>query len=304
MKTSSAHRWLDIVLTALAPMIWGSTYIVSTELLPPDRPFTAALLRTLPAGLLLVVLCRNALPCGQWRRLWLLSALNIGAFQALLFVAAYRLPGGLAAVMGAVQPLIVMLLAWGWERQTPGPMAVIGAVTGVLGMAVLLISPATVWDPLGIAAALGGAGCMATGTYLNRRWRSDLPLLAMTGWQLLLGGVMLLPVACLIDPPLPALPLTAIAGYVYLSLLGALLAYVLWFRGINRLSPVAVSSLGLLSPITAVVLGWWLLDQQLRGSALLGMLIVLASIALVQWSNRPPPARPAPASSSSRSVIS
>ena len=153
----------------LGPVIWGSTYIVTTELLPPDRPFTAALLRTLPAGLLLVLWCRRWPAWGDgvgWRRLLVLAALNIGVFQALLFVAAYRLPGGVAAVV----------------------------------------------------------------------------------------------------------------------------AYALWFRGIARLPSVAVSSLGLLSPVTAVLLGWALLGQAMTGVSLVGMLVVLASILAVQWAmSRPVP---------------
>jgi probable blue pigment (indigoidine) exporter len=48
----------------------------------------------------------------EWWKLIVIGILNIGAFQALLFIAAYRLPGGLAAVIGAIQPLLVMLLAW------------------------------------------------------------------------------------------------------------------------------------------------------------------------------------------------
>ena len=64
---------------------------------------------------------------------------------------------------------------------------------------------------------------------------------------------------------------------------GALLAYALWFRGIARLTPVAVSSLGLLSPLTAVVLGWVLLGQAIRGFAFVGLAMVFASILAVQW---------------------
>lgn len=107
------------MLTAAAPAIWGSTYIVTSEYLPPDRPFTAALIRTLPAGLLLLLLTRR-LPSRQdgWR-LMVLGTLNIGIFQALLFVAAYRLPGGLAAVLGAIQPLLVMVLAWAVDGRAP-----------------------------------------------------------------------------------------------------------------------------------------------------------------------------------------
>ncbi len=281
--------WGDILLTALAPLIWGSTYIVTSELLPPHRPYTAALIRVLPAGLLLLLMRR--LPARRdWGRVLILSALNIGVFQALLFVAAYRLPGGLAAVVGAIQPLLMLGLVWGVEGRRPARLALGASVLGVAGMGVLLLSPRTVWEPVGIAAALGGTACMAAGTYLTRRWKPNLPVLALTGWQLLLGGLMLAPVAWLADPPLPALSLQQVLAYAYLCLAGALLAYALWFRGIARLSPVAVSSLGLLSPLMAVVLGWALLGQAMTGWSMLGLLLVLASVLAVQWVSARPAA--------------
>ena len=285
-STTSSAVWLDALATALGPVIWGSTYIVTTELLPPDRPFTAALLRTLPAGLLLVLWCRRWPASGDWVgwwRLMVLAALTIGVFQALLFVAAYRLPGGVAAVVGAVGPLVVMGLTWALDHRRPPALALVAGALGVLGMAALLLSPGARWDMVGVAAALVGTLCMAAGTFWSRRWRSDLPVLAFTGWQLLAGGVMLAPVAWAVDPPLPALTPTHIAGYLYLSLAGALVAYALWFRGIARLPSVAVSSLGLLSPVTAVLLGWALLGQAMTGVSLVGMLVVLASILAVQW---------------------
>jgi probable blue pigment (indigoidine) exporter len=273
---------MDVLLTGLAPVIWGSTYIITTELLPPGRPFTAALLRTLPAGLVLTLWAWQLPGRRMWGRLAVLSALNIGFFQALLFVAAYRLPGGLAAVVGAIQPLLVMGLAWALDKRQPARLAVGASLLGVLGMAALLLSPGSARDPVGIAAALAGAGCMAAGTYLARRWRPDVPVLAFTGWQLLVGGLMLTPVAWATDPPLPMLTTSQVLGYAYLSLAGALLAYTLWFRGIARLSPVAVSSLGLLSPLTAVLLGWAFLGQAMTGVSLLGLVTVLASILAVQ----------------------
>jgi len=286
MSNQRSSPWLDALATALGPVIWGSTYIVTTELLPPGRPFTAALLRTLPAGLLLVLWCRRWPAWGDWvgwRRLLVLAALNIGVFQALLFVAAYRLPGGVAAVVGAIGPLVVMGLAWALDHRRPPALALAAGAAGVLGMAALLLSPGARWDMVGVAAALAGTLCMAAGTVWSRRWRPDLPVLAFTGWQLLAGGVMLAPVAWLADPPLPALTAANVAGYVYLSLAGALVAYALWFRGVARLPSVAVSSLGLLSPVTAVVLGWALLGQAMTGVALAGMLVVLGSILAVQW---------------------
>ena len=280
---SSLSRWRDVMLTALAPIIWGSTYIVTSQGLPPDRPFTAALIRVLPAGVLLLLLTRQMPARQHGARLLVLATLNIGAFQALLFVAAYRLPGGLAAVLGAIQPLIVMALAWALDGKTPARLTFWAAVVGVLGMAALLISPQTVYEPIGIAAALLGAGCMACGVWLTRRWQLPLPVLALTGWQLLIGGLMLAPLAWLVDAPLPALTPLQLAAYAYLCLAGALLAYSLWFRGIARLPTVAVASLGLLSPLTAIVLGWVFLSQSMTGMALVGLCVVLASVFAVQW---------------------
>lgn len=90
-------RTTDVLLTATAPAVWGSTYVVTTELLPAGYPLTVAMLRALPAGLLLLLLVRR-LPQGVWwPRTFLLGSLNFSFFWAMLFVSAYRLPGGVAA---------------------------------------------------------------------------------------------------------------------------------------------------------------------------------------------------------------
>lgn len=283
MNTSSSlSYWRDVLFTALAPAIWGSTYIVTTQFLPPDRPFSAALLRVLPAGILLLLFTRRLPAYRDAGRLLILSALNIGFFQALLFIAAYRLPGGLAAVLGAIQPLLVMVLSWSVDGRTPGKVTLLAALAGVFGMAILLLSPQTIFEPFGFAAALLGAGCMATGVWLTRRWQVNLPVMALTGWQLVLGGMMLAPAAWLIDAPLPTLTTSQYAAYTYLSFAGAFIAYGLWFRGITRLPGVAVASLGLLSPLTAVFLGWLVLSQVISGTAFAGFAIVLASVLVVQ----------------------
>ncbi|CAI2433791.1 putative DMT superfamily transporter inner membrane protein [Serratia plymuthica] len=123
---------------------------------------------------------------------------------------------------------------------------------------------------------------MATGVWLTRRWQINMPVMALTGWQLVLGGMMLAPAAWLLDAPLPALTASQYAAYTYLSLAGAFVAYGLWFRGITRLPGVAVASLGLLSPLTAVLLGWVMLSQTLSSTALFGFIIVLISVLVVQ----------------------
>lgn len=274
---------LLILVTAIAPTLWGTTYIITTELLPVDRPFIAACVRLLPAGLILVLISRHLPQRHEWLHIIILSILNFAIFHVLLFVAAYRLPGGLAAVVGAIQPLMMMFLIWFVDNRKPARLALIASIIGVFGMACLLLSPNSTWDLIGVMAATVGAMLMTSGVFLARRWRTDIPLLAFTGWQLLIAGILLAPLAWLIDPPLVTLSTKNLLGYGYLSLFGTTLAYVLWFNGIAKLSPVAVSSLGLLSPIAAVIIGWIILDQSITGIALLGLIAVLGSVLTVQW---------------------
>lgn len=69
-------RTPDLLFTAIAPAIWGSTYIVTTQYLPNFSPMTVAMLRALPAGLLLVMIVRQ-IPTGiWWMRIFILGALN------------------------------------------------------------------------------------------------------------------------------------------------------------------------------------------------------------------------------------
>jgi probable blue pigment (indigoidine) exporter len=271
-----------VAVTAVAPAIWGTTYLVTSELLPPDRPLLAAVVRALPAGLLLTALTRR-LPRGDWWwRSLVLGTLNIGAFFALLFVAAYRLPGGVAATVGAIQPVLVACLSAGLLGERLRTRTVVAGAAGIAGVSLLVLRADARLDAVGIIAALGGAAVMATGVVLAKRWRSPAPLLATTGWQLIAGGAVLVPFM-LAGEGLPA-TLTAanVAGYAYLSIIGAALAYTLWFRGLRALSPTNVTFLGLLSPLVATVLGWLVLDQRLTPAQLGGGLLVLAAVVVPQ----------------------
>jgi probable blue pigment (indigoidine) exporter len=268
------------MIAALAPTVWGSTYLVTTELLPPGRPLLTATLRALPVGLLLTLRARE-LPSGAWWwRSAVLGTLNIGAFFALLFVAAYRLPGGVAATAGAIQPLVVAGLAWVLLGEALRPVTALAGATGILGVGLLVLGPEVALDPVGVAAAVAGTLSMASGVVLTKRWQRPTHLLTATGWQLGAGGLALLPVALLVEGPPPALTATNLGGYAWLAIVGTGAAYAAWFRGIDRLPVSALAFLGLLSPLVATLLGWIVLDQHLTVAQLAGVGLILAAIAL------------------------
>lgn len=240
---------LYLSLTAIAPIIWGSTYLVTTELLPGFSPITVAMLRALPAGLLLLAIVRQ-LPTGiWWLRSFILGALNIAIFLSMLFVAAYRLPGGVAGTVLSSQPLIVVLLASFLLSSRVRPLAIVGALVGIGGVALLLLTPSAALDSIGIAAGLTGAASMALGSTLARKWQPSVSPLIFTAWQLTAGGLLLLPVVLIVDHSIPIPTASNLLGLVWLGLIGAASTYVLWFRGIGRLAPSAVSSLLFLSPL-------------------------------------------------------
>ena len=280
-------RASDILLTVLAPTIWGTTYAVATELLPPNHPLLVAALRSLPIGLLMTAWLRQ-LPKGiWWWRILLLGSLNIGIFQALLFIAAYRLPGGVAATAGAIQPLLVVLFSGIILKEKPSKLAIVAAIAGFVGVGLLVLSPAARLDGVGIVAAIAGAATMGLGTVLVKRWQRPVSLLVFTAWQLAVGGIMLLPIALVVEGPITHLSTTNLLGFIYLGLVGTGLAYTLWFRGIDQLKVSAVSSLGLMSPVVATLIGFVLLNQTLAPIQLMGMAIVLMSVAIGQKTNQP-----------------
>jgi len=285
MKTVPS-RLSNTLLTALAPMTWGTTYIVATEWLPPGHPLLVASLRSLPIGLLLLAWLKQ-LPKGVWWwRSLLLGSLNIGIFQALLFVAAYRLPGGVAATAGAIQPLLVILFSWGILHEKPSKLSIGAAIAGFIGVGLLVLSPTARLDGIGVLAAITGAATMGLGTVLVKRWKRPVSLLVFTAWQLVIGGMVLLPIALIVEGPITQLSITNLLGFVYLGLIGTGVAYALWFRGIDQLKPSVVSYLGLLSPVVATLIGFVVLHQTFTSLQWIGIAIILVSILLGQHTTR------------------
>ena len=276
------HLLTTLLVTALAPIVWGSTYIVTTELLPVNSPLVAAMLRALPAGIALVVITKTR-PSGLWwAKLAILGFLNIGFFFYCLFFAATYLPGGMAALVGSVQPILVMILSYFLLNSTLSIQQGVAGLLGILGIALLVLNNQSALSLNGIVMGLIGTISMATGVVMTKRWGrpEGMTLLAFTGWQMLFGGLMLLPVALWVEGFPAHLTLKNYLGYSYLAVFGAIIAYSLWFRGIEKLPTITVSFLGFLSSVSAVVLGYIVLDQRLSWLQLCGVIAILYSIFL------------------------
>lgn len=281
------------MVTAVAPVAWGSTYVVTRQLLPPDAATWGAALRALPAGLVLLLVVRR-LPHGAWWwRSAVLGAANVGVFFWLVYVAAQRLPSSVASVVMAGAPLVMLALAWLVDGERPRRAAVVASLVGLVGVVLVVGGAVVVPDGAGLAASGAALLSSSLGFVLARRWsRSDpVPVVASTAWQLLVGGGGLLLVAALTAGPPPRVGPVTVLAYLYVALVATALAFVCWFAGLARLGVAQVGVVGLLNPVTGVLLGVAVAHERLGAAQVVGIVVVLVAVVAV---NRPDRARGVP----------
>jgi probable blue pigment (indigoidine) exporter len=259
-------------------MAWGTTYLVTERLLPPDRPVLSATIRALPTGLVLLAATRR-LPHGDWWwRAAVLGVCNIGLFFPLLFLGAYRLPGGLASTLQATSPLAVMAFAALVIGERAGTARVAAAAVGILGVALLVLRSPGHLDALGLVGAFGSIVASAFGFVLIKRWTPPVDLLTLVSWQLVVGGLVLLPVALVVEGPPPHLDGANVGGFLWLMIAGTGLAYWCWFTGLRAMPAGAVSLIGLVNPVVGTALGVLVAHEAFGWLQAAGMVLVLGGV--------------------------
>jgi probable blue pigment (indigoidine) exporter len=291
----------SVLITAIAPIAWGATYFVTQLLLPVDAPLWGSALRALPAGIVLLLIARTR-PHGirDWSRTALLGLFGVGGFFLLLYIAAQLLPTSIASSIMAASPLVLALFAWALAGQKPTARMFAGAAIGILGVLLLVAGAFGAIDMWGVAASVAGLVMSSLGFVLTKRWGMTADPVGASAWQLLFGGVLLLVVAVVFEGPPPALDLGGWLGLAYVALIGTALANVAWFHGLEHLSAGTVGIVGLLNPVTGVLLGLLLGGESLGAAQLLGILLVLAGIVIGQQrmrrARRAPVSTPTPTS--------
>ncbi|WP_173924475.1 DMT family transporter [Agromyces sp. Marseille-P2726] len=272
-------RWSLIV--AIAPIAWGSTYFVTREFLPPDAPLWGAVIRALPAGLLLLAVRRERPRGAWWWRSLVLGALNMGAFFALVYVAAQLLPTSIASTIMATSPIVMMVFAWLLVSERLRALSLTGAVIGLAGVVLMLVTGEASIDVWGVVASLGAMSMSSLGYILAKRW-SGVDVLSLTSWQLIAGGAMLVPAAIVWEGGPPLLDAPAVVAFAYISIVATALAFVAWFSGLRHLDAGTVGLIGLLNPVTGVLLGVFIGGEVLAPQQLVGLALVFTGILLGQ----------------------
>lgn len=271
-------RWLAV--TAIAPVAWGTNYFVTHAFLPAGHPLYGAAYRALPAGLVLLALCRQRPRGAWWWRSAVLGLLNVSVFFVLVYVASQTLPTSLASTVMAVSPLTMMLVAWLLIAERPRATHLAGAGVGLAGVCLMLLTGAREVNAGGVAASAAAMLVSSFGYILARRWNDGADVLASTAWQLTTGGLLLLPAAAIAEGAPPPLSAPALLGFAYVALVATALAFTAWFAGLRHLPAGTVGLLGLLNPVTGVLLGVAIASESLTPQQWGGLALVLAGVVL------------------------
>lgn len=277
-------RW--VLITAVAPVAWGTNYYVTHAFLPAGTPLYGAAVRALPAGLLLLAVRRQRPRGAWWWKAAVLGVLNMGGFFALVYVAAQLLPTSTASTIMAASPVAMMLIARALVGERPGLLPLLGAATGIGGVCVMLLTGTVTADIRGVLASVTALLMSSLGYVLTKRWGAGTDVLASTSWQLIAGGLLLLPLAVVVEGAPPALDGPAVLGFGYVTVVATALAFAAWFAGLRHLPAATVGLVGLLNPVTGVLLGTMIAGEPLTLRQICGLVLVLGGIMLGRPSAR------------------
>jgi probable blue pigment (indigoidine) exporter len=127
----------------------------------------------------------------------------------------------------------------------------------------------------------------SVGFILTRRWVTDEGVLVITSWQLVAGGIILVPFALLVEGGPPSMDLQTTSAFAFVSLIATALAYSAWFAGLHHLPASTVGLIGLLNPVTGVILGTVLAAEVLGPRQAIGIALVLTGIVVGQRQRLP-----------------
>jgi DME family drug/metabolite transporter len=248
-------------------------------------PVTVGAARIAIGALGLLVAARMLAPGGLVLNRWVaLGALGVAGYQPAFFLAVHEtgVAVGTVVALGSA-PVVTGALAWAVGQGRPGGRWAAATGSAALGLAVLTASGGTgaAVRPAGVLLALGAAASYAVYTLAVKRLLDDgVPAEAAVAGVFTGGALLLAPALVLLPAGWLATP-TGIAQALFLGLVPTTLAYVLFARGLRRISAAETSTLTLAEPLTATLLGAVLLREHLTAAGVAGGALLLTGLAVL-----------------------
>lgn len=280
--------------------LWGASFLFMRIGLVEFGVLPTAATRVVVAALVLLPLVWARGHAAQlrqhWRAVCLIGVLNAGVPFALFSFALLSISTGLSAILNATVPLFGALVAWLWLNDRPGPSRVVGLAIGFAGVAMLAWNEASfrpsasgIAPAWAVLACLVAALCYGTAANAAKRFLTGLPsLVTAAGSQI--GATAVLAPFALWSWPAQMPSGRAWSALIALGVLCTGVAYVLYFRLIERAGPARAVTVTFLVPVFAVIYGLLFLGETVTPWMLLcaGVIVLgtALSTGLVRLGNR------------------
>ncbi len=269
-------------------LMWSSAFATAHIIVAEVPPFMTLTLRFAISGGIAITVARLL---GQdWRltRAQMMAVVVFGICQNALylglnFVALQWIPASVAAIIASTMPLIVAALGWAFRGERVSRLGLAGLVAGFVG--VILIMGTRVQggvDPAGIALCVVAALALAVATLAVRGASTGGNLLMIVGMQMVVGALVLAPVAVMFEVPPTTVSMAVIMAFAYQIIVPGLAATLIWFALVARIGAVRAAAFHFLNPFFGVAVAAALLGERLGALDIVGVAIVMAGILAVQ----------------------
>lgn len=226
-------------------------------------------------------------PRASWGWLLAYGLLAGPVNQGLFLYGLARSKATHGALLYALTPIGVYLVALALKREQPRAVRFVGIALAFTGVAVLLLGRglAEAMGPLvGDLFILGAVASWVAWTTESRAFAVEHGGVRTAAWAILAGGVWMVPVAPFVvtKEKLAAIPPVGWACIAYLVFLTSLVAYALWNYALARVEASRVAVFANLQPVVTALAAWAVLNESMSWSMLVGGALVLAGVRLAQ----------------------
>ncbi len=283
---------LPSVMFVLLAILWGGSFVAIEVGLHYFPPLVFAGIRYAVAGA--VILGYAVVATDRWRprargeylAVTIVGAFVIAGYHGLLYLGERHVSGAIAAVVVSLSPVLTAGFAAIVLDERLSLTKGFGFALGIGGVAVVAgLNPANALSAnvYGIGLVFLGTACFAVSAVLTRPLRNELPAASLQAWAMLGGSGLLLAAGAARGESLSAIHLTptALASFAYLTLLSGVVAFLLYFRLLERIGPTKLHLVGYLEPVVATLASWAVLGELVSSTTLVGFAAIFAGFAVL-----------------------
>ena len=277
----------DLIIFITLSFMWSLSFIFYRVGVPEFGSLTFASLRVILAGMtmLVFVLVKKKNRQGireNWKVLTLVGLFSAAIPFVLFSLSARSVNAGVLAVLNASVPMMSGFIASTFFKDRLSKKQILGLVIGVIGVIILMSE-----NLFGEQAATSGSGLLsmgyallacvgyAVGANITRNYLDNVSPVAITAGSLIIGSVVMLPVAFYQFPYGKSISLTAWVSVICIGVFSTAIALIFMNQLIKSIGPMRATSITLVIPIFAIILGYLLLGEALDTPAIIGSVVIL-----------------------------